>query len=144
MDSVQKQELNDKQVALYVTQTIEASKNSKRKDQIHTVQLKKLDTEYDILKKTKASKIALATLQVMKLQNEAALVAEQKTQLIASVDYNNKIKVVETLGSTFGTGLAGGMVMPTAGWTVLFNICNDLSGYNVSNFNASGITNTSV
>lgn len=142
VDSVQKQEVSDKQIALFTTQTIEASKNSKRKDEIHILQKSKLTIENDILTKTKSSKIALASLQVMKLSNESALIAEEKTQLIASIEYNKKIKVLDTLGSTFGTGLAGGMVMPTSGWTVLFDICDDLSGYSATNFDATNITNT--
>lgn len=66
------------------------------------------------------------------------LAQEQKTQLIASVTYNNKIKALDSYGDMIGTMGAGSLVISTDMWTTLFEMINDL------NSSASMPTSTTV
>ena len=66
------------------------------------------------------------------------LAQEQKTQLISSVTYNNKIKALDAYGDMIGTMGAGSLVISTDMWTTLFQMINDL------NSSASIPTSTTV
>lgn len=74
------------------------------------------------------AKIDNVIAQKDKAENEALYVAEQKTQLTASVGYNNKIKALDSLADTYGTFGAGGLTLSSDMWGTYFNIVADLSG----------------
>jgi hypothetical protein len=74
------------------------------------------------------AKIETALAQRDKVENEALYIAEQKTQLTASVGYNNKIKALDSLADTYGTFGAGGLTMSSDMWNTYFTIVADLSG----------------
>lgn len=74
------------------------------------------------------AKIDNVVAQKDKAENEALYVAEQKTQLTASVGYNNKIKALDSLADTYGTFGAGGLTLSSDMWGTYFNIVADLSG----------------
>lgn len=74
------------------------------------------------------AKIDTALAQRDKVENEALYIAEQKTQLTASVGYNNKIKALDSLADTYGTFGAGGLTMSSDMWSTYFSIVSDLSG----------------
>ena len=73
------------------------------------------------------AKIDNVIAQKDKAENEALYVAEQKTQLTASVGYNNKIKALDSLADTYGTFGAGGLTLSSDMWGTYFSIVSDLS-----------------
>jgi hypothetical protein len=80
-----------------------------------------------LLQDTHASKVAQAANQAIKLYNEGLYVDEQRTQLINSVVYNNKIKALDSMSDTYGTFGAGGLTLSTDMWTTYFSLVHDLS-----------------
>lgn len=87
----------------------------------------KEDEEY-VSDATKDFKVNLANYQATKTLNEGNYIAEQQTQLIASVGYNNKIRVMNSLADTYGTFGAGGLTMSADMWTTYFTLANDIAG----------------
>jgi len=91
----------------------------------------KAQEEFDILEDTHKSKVDLAELQTEKLAADTSYVAEQEQQLINSVQYNNKIKALDSLADTYGTFGAGGLTFNKDMWEVYYGIVADLSGSDV-------------
>lgn len=100
-----------------------------RADGLNEDVLKKKE-EYEVQTGTgvRQAKIDNVIAQKTKVENEALYVAEQKTQLTASVGYNNKIKALDSLADTYGTFGAGGLTMSSDMWSTYFSIVADLSG----------------
>lgn len=90
-----------------------------------------LKKQEDYLVQTSAgvreAKVDNIIAQKDKAENEALYVAEQKTQLTASVGYNNKIKALDSLADTYGTFGAGGLTLSSDMWSTYFSIVSDLS-----------------
>ncbi len=72
--------------------------------------------------------LSLAELQNLKIQEETDYIQSQNTQLVASVGYNNKLKVLNSLSSLWGTLGAGGFIVPETGWKPVFEIAHELGG----------------
>lgn len=89
---------------------------------------KQEDYEVQTGANVRQAKIDTALAQRDKVENEALYIAEQKTQLTASVGYNNKIKALDSLADTYGTFGAGGLTMSSDMWSTYFSIVSDLSG----------------
>jgi len=108
----------------------EANANSKRftVDNILPVQYAKTQEEYDLMEATHGSKVATAAYQADKVAADVDYVKEQEQQLINSVNYNNKIKALDSLSDTYGTFGAGGLTLSSDMWTTYFSIVEDLSG----------------
>ncbi len=82
-----------------------------------------------VASKTRNDGTALSTVELnnLKIAEDTEYIQTQKEQLVASVVYNNKLKVLDSLSDLWGTLGAGGLVVPTAGWTPIFSIANDLA-----------------
>lgn len=77
------------------------------------------------------AKIDTIVAQRDKAIAEASYIDEQETQLIASVGYNNKLKVMDSLADTYGTFGAGGLTLSSDMWSTYFGIANDVAGATV-------------
>lgn len=117
---VQKQEILDTQVALNNEQ-LDLNTQSKT----HKVTSLEKDNQIKDLRKIALEK------QNAGIDAETALKVEQKTQLIQSMTDNKLIKAINAVGSTFGTAMAGGIVVPDAGWNGYFGMVNSLTGENI-------------
>lgn len=84
-------------------------------------------SELAVVQGTQAAKISQATAQLNKTNQETDYIGTQEAQLVASVEYNNKIKAVNALGQTYGTFGAGGLTVSSDMWNVYFGIVSDLS-----------------
>ncbi len=94
----------------------------------------------------KTKKLATQDLVDLKMTSEKLYIDTQKTELSASVIYNNKIKTLDSLSDLWGTLGAGGLVVPAAGWTTVFEIAKDLASTTmpiVTDFQA-GVTRVPV
>jgi len=92
-----------------------------------SAQLTKLENEATVSTSTVQNKIDLSSAQLIKVQAEGSYIDEQETQLINSVEFNNKIKSLDSLADTYGTFGAGGLTMSSDMWGTYFSIVNDLS-----------------
>lgn len=119
--------LLDKQIAGSTANTAAIEADTARKDSINTKQLSKMQEEIDLLSGTKQHKIELADAQVDKVIAETNMINEEKTQLIASVGFNNKIKAADSLADTYGTFGAGGANVSADMWAVYYRIISDLT-----------------
>ena len=104
-----------------------AKRNAEIKSDIAEKELVIKGVESEIATGTKTNKIAMATQQLAKLTAEASYIDEQETQLINSVNYNNKIKALDSLADTYGTFGAGGLDVTADMWNTYFSIVSDLS-----------------
>jgi hypothetical protein len=104
-----------------------AKRNAEIKSDIAEKELVIKGVESEIATGTKDNKIAMATQQLAKLTAEASYIDEQETQLINSVNYNNKIKALDSLADTYGTFGAGGLTVSSDMWNTYFSIVADLS-----------------
>jgi len=91
------------------------------------LQLEKLQEEVNLALESHADKVQLVSEQLAKMIAETSFIDEQETQLINSVEYNNKIKALASLADVYGTFGAGGLTMSANMWEVLFKIVNDLA-----------------
>lgn len=82
--------------------------------------------ELNIAEKTQQNKIDMAEQQLSKLVADTAYVDEQKTQLIAGVKYNNKLKTLAAIGGTYGTFGAGGINLTEDMWDIFYNLAADI------------------
>lgn len=96
----------------------------------------KLSSEKDVAKKaedltvliaTRQNRIDQAAVNLDKATKEAEYIGEQKTQLTASVGYNNTIKALDSYSSTLGTIGAGGLGVTTAMWSVYYGMIESLT-----------------
>jgi len=89
---------------------------------------KKLE-DYEIMTATGVRQAKIDTIinQKDKSIAEKDYVLEQTQQLINSVNYNNKIKALDSLADTYGTFGAGGLTMSSDMWNTYFSIVSDLS-----------------
>ena len=104
-----------------------AKRNAEIKSDIAEKELIIKGVESEIATGTKTNKIAMAGQQLAKLTAEASYIDEQETQLINSVNYNNKIKALDSLADTYGTFGAGGLTVSSDMWNTYFSIVSDLS-----------------
>ena len=104
-----------------------AKRNAEIKSDIAEKELVIKGVESEIATGTKTNKIAMAGQQLAKLTAEASYIDEQETQLINSVNYNNKIKALDSLADTYGTFGAGGLTVSSDMWNTYFSIVSDLS-----------------
>lgn len=91
------------------------------------VELAKKEEELAVAEATRQTKIDTIKQQLLKLVADTGYVDEQRTQLIASVKFNNKIKTLDTIGQTYGTFGAGGINMSAEMWKVFFDLAGELS-----------------
>lgn len=82
----------------------------------------------DVAESSLHGKAIFADRNLTKLTNEGAYVSTQDTALTDSVIFNNKVKALNSLASTYGTFGAGGVVVNAAMWKSYFDIVDDLSG----------------
>ena len=87
-ESLKRGLLIDKQI---VTET------NKALDIVSTTTVRNAHSTQDILNKQK--QVELISQQVLKLTEDTAFVGEQKTQLTASVGFNNKLKTLNSYGN---------------------------------------------
>ena len=87
-----------------------------------------MDENLSLLKDEHPYKVQMVANQAAKIDSDKKYVEEQKTQLVNSVSYNNKIKALDSLANTYGTFGAGGLTMSSDMWTTYFSIVNDLAG----------------
>jgi len=92
--------------------------------------LKKIE-EATIAQGTTTDKIAQVSAQLAKTEAETSYIDEQETQLINSVEFNNKIKSADALADVYGTFGAGGLTLSSDMWATFFSIINDLSSADV-------------
>jgi len=116
------------------TITVPVEQTTINKDGITTTET--INKEYILFRDYKrvASKTivpgtSLSTVELnnLKIIADTEYVNTQKTELSASVIYNNKLKVFDSLSDLWGTLGAGGLVVPEAGWSPIFNIAKDLA-----------------
>lgn len=91
----------------------------------------KKEEEAIIAQSTRYNKINQVNATLLKTYAETDYIAEQETQLVNSVEYNNKIKVMETLGDTYGTAMAGGLTVSNDQWEVFYNLGSDVANSDV-------------
>lgn len=82
-----------------------------------------------IKEKTIGPGTGLSTVDLtnLKIVEETAYITNQSNQLTLSVGFNNKLRIMDTLGSTFGNMAAGGIKTPQAGWDYYFGIASELT-----------------
>ena len=113
------------------------TETNKALDIVSTTTVRNAHSAQDILNKQK--QVELISQQVLKLTEDTAFVGEQKTQLTASVGFNNKLKTLNSYGNMIGTMGAGGLVISDDMWVVFFDMIKGL------NSNVSGVpSNTTV
>ena len=78
--------------------------------------------------------------QVQKMQADIAFVQKQTLELGRSVDFNNEIKALQSLGDTIGTVGAGGLIPSTDIWTTFFDRLQALSPTSNGVPNAPSVT----
>jgi hypothetical protein len=66
--------------------------------------------------------------QVAKTNADTSFVGTQETELSSSVDYNNKIKALDSYSDMIGTMGAGGITISTDMWTAYFEMVATLNG----------------
>lgn len=76
---------------------------------------------------TKDNKVSMVASQLAKIQAETSYIDEQETQLENSVNFNNKIKALDSLADTYGTFGAGGLTVSSDMWNTYFSIVSDLA-----------------
>lgn len=69
---------------------------------------------------------ALLAAQIAKTNADKQFVDTQKAELVDSVEYNNKIKALDSYGDMIGTMGAGSLVISADMWTLYFNMIRDL------------------
>lgn len=84
-------------------------------------------SETTVVQGVETAKISQATAQLDKTNAEKDYIDTQKSQLIASVTYNNKIRAMNALGQTYGTFGAGGLTVSGDMWNTYFTIASELS-----------------
>jgi hypothetical protein len=77
---------------------------------------------------TRSHKVDAAEYNATKIQNEAAYIKQQDDQLVAEVENNKKIRVLNSIGDLYGTQGAGGLTPSDDMWSYLFNIAAGLAG----------------
>jgi len=89
---------------------------------------KKLE-DYQIMTATGVRQAKIDTILNQKDKSiaEKDYVLEQTQQLVNSINYNNKIKALDSLADTYGTYGAGGLTMSSDMWATYFSIVTDLS-----------------
>lgn len=99
-----------------------------RADGLNEDVLKKQE-DYEVQTGTdvRQAKIDTIIAQKDKTENEALYIAEQQTQLVNSVGYNNKIKTLDAFADTYGTFGAGGLTLSSDMWSTYFNLANDIA-----------------
>jgi len=75
---------------------------------------------------TEGTSLSTVELQNNQIIAQTEYAQTQKTELSASVIYNNKLKVLSSLSSLWGTLGAGGLVVPEIGWEPVFEIASEL------------------
>jgi len=120
-----------------------AKRNTEVKADIAEKELLVKTAEATVATGTTQFKIDMAECQKEKVCNEASYIGEQKTQLIASVKFNNQIKAIDSLADTYGTFGAGGLTVSSDMWdtyyTLIANLVDELIEHK-GDWNAS--TNT--
>lgn len=115
-----------------------------RTDEQTTLMSKQVDTEIkktlDIVSSTavrdaqsaqdllnKAAQKLLIDKQVLKLVKDTSFVAQQTVELTRSVEFNNKIKSLNSYGNMIGTMGAGGLVISSDMWRAFFDMIRGLN-----------------
>ena len=87
-----------------------------------------LDENLQLSKDEHAYKVELVENQANKIISDKELVDAQKNGITQQVIDNRKIKVLNSLSSTYGTFGAGGLTMSSDMWKTYFDIASNLSG----------------
>jgi hypothetical protein len=104
-----------------------AKRNAELRADMSEQELAIKTAEATVASSTTADKIGMAGQQLAKLTAETSYIDEQETQLINSVNFNNKIKSLDSLADTYGTLGAGGLTVSSDMWTTYFEIVSDLA-----------------
>jgi len=116
LEVLKRNELMDKQIQTEVNKAL---------DVISSTAVRDAQSAQDIINK-QAQKI-LIDKQVLKLVEDTLFTAQQKAELIRSVDFNNKIKALDSYADMIGTMGAGGLIVSSNMWSTLFKMINDLN-----------------
>jgi len=124
----------DEEIDLLQTQDSELLANGLKARELKDEQI--ASAHEDVLKKVEDNSVATALhdtkvsqgeQQLLKLQADTSYVAEQEVQLINSVNYNNKIKAIDSLSDTYGVFGGGGLTVSSDMWATYFGLINDLA-----------------
>ncbi len=113
------------------TQSQQFMMNKKAKEiQLDGLEYDKIKKEEDaiIAQSTRFDKIAQVNATQLKTYAEYEYIKQQDAQLVNSVIFNNKVKVFETLGDTYGVAMAGNVKVNTPMWDTFFKLGNDIAG----------------
>jgi len=105
--------------------TVSVTETNKALDLASSTAIRNAQSAQDLL--NKAAQKTFIDNQVLKLIKDTSFVAQQTIELTRSVEFNNKIKSLNSYGNMIGTMGAGGLVISSDMWIAFFDMVRGLN-----------------